>query len=247
MKTRNGWAGCGCWTSPERVSQALPEPLEPKSRPEVRLPEGLRCVVRLSSRWTVTNEMALSASQSLTICRIVLKRGRSETGAPKGQKDIQIEQGSKSVIFLELFLLPQGTFCESVLSAWRAYRAGKPRLSLLIRPATIGDRGARFWFSTISSINFILPSQYKRRDGRHMGVSEVCGGSAGRVASCGRKATAATLGKRAPQGLLEDIWASSSSASQSGATQDKDGPSGQGSQKLVSVEKVDDAIVVVPA
>jgi len=63
------------------------------------------------------------------------------------------------------------------------------------RPA-IGDGTASLWFSTISSIKFILRGQYKRRDGRRWGVVELCVANAGRVALLvGRKLMTAGLSK----------------------------------------------------
>lgn len=66
------------------------------------------------------------------------------------------------------------------------------------------------------------------------------------TAGLASRGATATLGEKTPQGLLEDIWASLSSYSLPRRPRDKGWPPGRGTRKLVSVEKLDNAIVVVP-
>lgn len=64
-------------------------------------------------------------SQPRAMCRIVLERGRSEKGEPKGPKDARSKQGRKSVDFSNGSCFPPEHFLRLSMSSWRAYTAGR--------------------------------------------------------------------------------------------------------------------------
>ena len=93
----------------------------------------------LPSRATVVVNCALLASQLPTMCRIVLKRGRNEHEMPKGLKDAQIEQGSKSVIFCRAVPASSAHCPRAFYVALACIHSRKLYESLLIRPASRGE------------------------------------------------------------------------------------------------------------
>lgn len=148
-----GWAGLCLCLLPEtpRARDSVPCLLELPHKP----PPCAASFSRSLCSW----------QQASRMCRIVLERGRSQQGEPKGPKDAGFEQGRKSVDFRAVPASPTH-FQRLVYVGLACSYSRTSRASLLTTADSIGDWGVPVWSRTISSIKFILRGQYKRRDGR---------------------------------------------------------------------------------
>ncbi|KAK3390259.1 hypothetical protein B0H63DRAFT_109869 [Podospora didyma] len=160
-----GWAAAAC-SSPHTPEPLGSELRAPWASGTVRL--CLRCVHDEACFLWSSSFAILTVSASCYV-PYSAREGPERAERAKRAKGYPIRAGAQIGNFVGRFLLPPGTL-ESIVCRLGVHTEQEVVRELVDQDGFDWRLAHPFWYSTISSIKFILRGQYIRRDGRHIGV-----------------------------------------------------------------------------